>query len=92
MTKSWNYENSTNIVLNWNVLGSCSWRLYWRDGNLMVMKLQACNVVVTLSISKSWNDQKVPINDVTGTSCVNWVLLWPVGNHPECPNKHIAAH
>lgn len=71
VNKSWNYENSVTIVLNWNVLGSCSWRSYWRDGNLMVMKLQACNIVVTLSFSKSWNDQKVPINYITSMLCVS---------------------
>lgn len=37
----------------------------------MVIKLRACDVVVTLSIGKSWHYQKLPICYVTVTSCVS---------------------
>ena len=46
-----------------------------RVGNVMVIKLRACDVVVTLSIGKSRNYQKLPIRYVTVTSCVSRVLL-----------------
>ncbi len=36
------------------------------------MELRAYDVVVTLSVGKSQNYQKLRINYVTATSCVNW--------------------
>lgn len=57
--KSWNYQNITNIVRNWNIFSYNLLRLYWQMllvGNIMVMKLRAHNVEVTLPITKvNWN-------------------------------------
>ncbi len=39
------------------------------------MELRAYDVVVSLSVGKSQNYQKLRINYVTATSCVSWVLL-----------------
>ncbi len=39
------------------------------------MELRAYDVVVSLSVGKSQNYQKLRINYVTATSCVSWVVL-----------------
>ncbi len=39
------------------------------------MELRAYDVVVSLSVGKSQNYQKLRINYVTATSCVSWVSV-----------------
>ncbi len=40
------------------------------------MELRAYDVVVTLSVGKSQNYQKLRINYKTAMSCVSWVLIY----------------
>ncbi len=39
------------------------------------MELRAYDVVVSLSVGKSQNYQKLRINYVTATSCVSWDII-----------------